>query len=240
MLRTNYADRLTAEEVLEHPWLQTMVKMQKDKQEEKQEVETMAKLVQISNPAILNSMRFYQRKSNVLHDEVLKLLGDCNYLNVNQREALKDFLTATDQNSDNKISKDELLTALKKVDDEITMKDVNSIFMSLDIDKDGTVSYEELLTSRINRKLKSKESRLKKVFTSFDYNDDGKITVKELEAAWESVQRNSVKKNDFAAIIKEVDINGDGMIDYEEFLLAFDKSRRNSAKANVVSVKINE
>eukprot|EP01084_Bolivina_argentea_P153810 268164_1 len=219
MLRKNYADRITSEEILEHPWLKCNEILGIS---DSNKIESTTKLINISNPAILNSLRFY-KKQNVLQGEVLNLLSQCKYLNRHQQNSLKEFLMATDENKDDKIEPKELFCALQKIDKDITMQDVQSIFHSIDANNDGFVSYDELLSTRINRKLKSKESRLKKVFKSFDYNGDGKITLSELKAVWESVIKGSANSCDFKKLIKEVDTNNDGTIDYEEFMAVFGK-----------------
>ena len=130
------------------------------------------------------------------------------------------------------MSKNELFEALKRVDNDVKLEDIDSIFTTIDANKDGFVNYDELLTSRINRKLKSKEARLRKLFMSFDYDGDGTITVKELQATWESVHNQTSKSIDFQGIIQEVDKNNDGKIDYEEFLSAFGKLNTNSMEAS--------
>merc|ERR1712204_43830 len=144
--------------------------------------------------------------------------------NANQINSLKDFLSAADLNKDNEVDCDELSAALKKIDNEVTMTDIQSIFAAIDVNRDGVLSFDEIISARINRKLQSKESRLKKVFGSFDYNHDGMITERELEASWQSVMIHSDTKCNFKQIIHEVDKNYDGQIDYEEFLQAFTKS----------------
>lgn len=236
MLRTNAADRLSAEEILEHPWLKMKDTTQDvdadndnpDDAEPEVQRRMSQNLESISNPAVLNSLKFYRKNKSVLHEKVLELLTECNYLNSNQMGSLKDFLAAADEDGDGQISPTELLHALQRIDKDVTMKDAESIVQAIDADKNGFISFEEILSARINRKLKSKESRLRKVFQSFDFNSDGKVTAQELEAAWESVFQESAQSVDFKDIVAAVDKDGDGAIDYEEFIAAFCKSRRGS------------
>jgi len=241
MMRTNAADRMTAEEILEHPWLKMGTDPIVAEQKESDEVDepeyrrTISQnLVRISNPAVLNALRFYKYDQTVLHSKVLDLLQECNYLNTNQMDSLKDFLSAADTNGDGQISPDELHHALKRIDPDVTLQDAKSIVVAIDADHNGYISFDEILSARINRKLKSKESRLRKVFQSFDYNGDGKITAMELEAAWESVFQESTESLDFKEIIEEIDKDGDGAINYEEFIAAFCKSRRGSMEKEKV------
>eukprot|EP01083_Nonionella_stella_P091643 256290_1 len=137
MLRTNHADRLTGEEVLEHPWLKNDAMLRVERTPSRSEVN----LVQILNPAILNSLRFDSGKKTVLHSQVLGLLGECRYLNKNQIDSLQDFLGAADKNEDGKISPKELLDALHNIDESITLQDVESIFTAIDANNDGYLSY---------------------------------------------------------------------------------------------------
>ena len=237
MLRKKTADRLTAEEILEHPWLKMNVvnpvitvdqKVDGDGPDPEFKRSVSQNLVQISNPAVLNSLKYYKQKRPVLCGKVVDLLSECNYLNSSQMGSLKDFLAAADEDGDGQISPIELHHALLRVDSDVTFKDAQSIVVAIDADHDGFISFDEILSARINRKLKSKESRLRKVFQSFDYDHDGKITAQELEAVWESVFQESAQSVDFKEIIAGVDKDGDGAIDYEEFISAFCKSRRGS------------
>lgn len=234
MLRSNAADRLTAEEILEHPWLKTNNAMigaadQKGNGDDPDPKLSM-KLVVISNPAVLNSLKFYRKKRPVLCEKVVDLLSECKYLNSHQMGSLKDFLAAADENGDGQISSVELHHSLQRVDPDVTFDDAQSIVAAIDADHNGLCSFDEILSARINRKLKSKESRLRKVFQFFDHDHDGKINAKELEAVWESVFRESARSLNFKEIISGVDQDGDGVIDYEEFISAFCKSGKGSLK----------
>jgi calcium-dependent protein kinase len=210
LLRTSLADRITAEEALEHPWLKG-ASCNNDK----------LTRVEIGNPTILKSIKGFKQKCG-LQAEILKLLRECNYLNASQVDSVKSFFEAADVNKDGKISFDELYQALKEIDPEITTKDAHSIIDSMDANHDGYMDYEELLSSRINRKLQSKEARLRKVFKALDLDDSGKISADELKAALESVSDAvKVPRSKCLELIQEVDVNHDGEIDFEEFISVF-------------------
>lgn len=172
------------------------------------------------NVSMLNSLRGFNHRSN-LQEKILQLLEKCHYLNSNQTKSVNAFFCAADTDGNGVISMDELYTALKKVDENITKKDAQNILSSVDINNDGYITYEELLNTRISRKLQSSESRLKKVFQLLDYDKSGKISVVELKAAMTTIPSIDITDDEYRELISEADINGDGEIDFEEFVQMF-------------------
>eukprot|EP00483_Globobulimina_turgida_P002136 UN02138 len=212
LLRTNVADRMTAEEALEHPWINTNNTQTLNRN--RNEI--------IMNPTIIHSLQSY-KKHCALQSEILKILRECNYLNSLQMKSVKDFFDVADKNSDGKISANELYDALQIIDKDVSLTDAKSILCSLDANNDGYMDWDELLSSRINRKLQSKEERLRKVFKALDLDRSGKISADELKSALESINDNKskVKIQQCMQLIKDADLNNDGEIDFEEFITMF-------------------
>ena len=219
LLRTNVADRMTAEEALEHPWI---------KESDLNDLSTDAlkrNVFKFMNPTIIHSLHGYKNHC-ALQSEILKILKECNYLNSSQMKSVKEFFDAADVNKDGKISEQELFEALKTIDGDITIKDTKSILCSLDANNDGYMDWDELLSSRINRKLQSKEERLRKVFKALDLDNSGKISADELKAALESINdMKTIKIEKCMELIKDADLNNDGEIDFEEFITMFQNQK---------------
>jgi len=217
LLRTNVADRMTAEEALEHPWINSL-----GGDNDINDNKTLKlRRVSIVNLTIIHSLQGY-RHHCALQSEILKILRECNYLNSSQMKAVKEFFDAADINGDGKISADELYDALKTIDKDINREDAQSILQSLDANNDGYMDWNELLSSRINRKLQSKEERLRKVFKALDLDNSGKISADELKAALESInEMKTIKIEECMKLISEADLNNDGEIDFEEFITMF-------------------
>jgi len=223
LLRKNVADRLTAEEALEHPWvahpLQNTATLSR---REKRQL--------LMNPTIIHSMAEYS-KPCALQSQILAILRECNYLNKAQTQSVKAFFDAADKDGDGRISELELFEALRSVDDEVTRDAAKEILAQMSHGGDY-MDWNALLSARINRKLHSKEERLRKVFRAFDLDDSGKISASELKAAAESVADDASKfidVADCAELIKDADVNGDGEIDFEEFIALFASPSRKKA-----------
>ncbi|ETO23432.1 calcium-dependent protein kinase [Reticulomyxa filosa] len=209
LLRTSVADRITAEEALEHPWMKEGTVLPADP------------LQRSAAPTVIKSMLTFRRNGG-LQAEILGLLKECNYLNPSQIDEVTEFFKAADTDANGLISREELHKALQKVDPHISDSDVDSIFRSMDANNDGFVDYDEMLTSRVNRKLQSKEERLRKVFQAIDLDDNGKISQEELKATLESATANvNISDTRIKELIEEADKNHDGEIDFEEFLALF-------------------
>lgn len=207
LLRKSIADRLTAEEVLEHPWLNKDV--------------PSAALHKITDASIAKAMMRYSRRTK-FQTEILHLLNECKYLSKNQLEMVRRSFQRMDRDGNGLLDKDEVHACLKDVDPRVQKEEVEQMFQAIDANNDGAVDYDELVTMRINKKLRSKESRLRKVFQALDKDGDGYVTTEELHQALDSVSDQPVTMEYCAALISEVDLNCDGRVSYEEFLKVWD------------------
>jgi calcium-dependent protein kinase len=159
LLKTDVAERYTAEEALDHPWLRGETASDKP----------IPFSVMNSLKAFNNRNKFKQR---ILHAMTNTLTDD-------QIELLKTTFKTLDKNGDGTITANEMKDAFG----ELSNEEVQAIIANADIDGDGTISYEELMMAAVQRKIMSKEERLLAVFRSIDKNGDGHITVDELKEA---------------------------------------------------------
>lgn len=192
-LTSDVAARMTAAEVLEHPWLNGSA-----------DENPMIELVAANLTTFLGTSK--------LKVGVLDLLVDS--MTDHEIDQLKLLFKEADVDGDGSISVQELVDVFKKngADNEDFLQKAKAVIANADIDGDGSISYEELLRSAVNRKLNSKEERLWRVFCMFDKDRDGAITTAEISEVLK------VSPSEAAKLLAEVDKNGDRTIDYEEFL----------------------
>jgi len=205
-LKTPIADRLTAEEALEHPWIAGKAAHGKL---------AAPKL----NSVVKSSMKFF-RPNCQLQSEILGVLSGCNYLSNSQVAAVKAAFKAMDKDGDGLITACELYHSLHRFDPDITKEDIQTIMLSVDANSNGVMDFDELLSSRINRKLTSKEERMRKIFRSLDRDGSNTLTAEEIKEVVMS-SNSGISLEKCKELIAEADTNKDGVIDYEEWLKIF-------------------
>jgi len=195
LLNLNTANRLTAAEALEHPWLTGKTASDKP---------IVTKVLQNLHD-FNNSNRFKQAVLSVM----------TTTLSEDDVAALKKSFTEMDENGDGEITVDELKRAMTKhsglFKGELKSDEVQRILKMADVNGDGVLNFQELMMTCVSRKLQNKEERLWEAFCKLDLNGDGKITAEEIASVVED-------KDKAAALIAEVDKNGDGVVDYDEFI----------------------
>eukprot|EP01006_Ploeotia_vitrea_P024628 TRINITY_DN57450_c1_g1_i2.p1 TRINITY_DN57450_c1_g1~~TRINITY_DN57450_c1_g1_i2.p1 ORF type:complete len:502 (+),score=270.42 TRINITY_DN57450_c1_g1_i2:409-1914(+) len=196
LLNPDAAQRLTAQEALDHPWLTG----------DKASADSLPTSVLKSLLEFNQSTRF---KHGLLHMLAQRLSDD------EAKELRKTFQTM-DLDGDGSITVEELEVALRKLSMPDT--DVASLMSTLDIDGDGKLSYEELIFTVLQRKLVAKEERIWQVFCEIDKNKDGLLEPAEIASAFGQDDAEKVK-----ALIAELDRDSNGRIDYDEFLSMFFK-----------------
>jgi len=195
LLNLNAANRYTAAEALEHPWLTGKTASDKP-------------IV----PKVLENLVQFDG-TNRFKQAVLSVMT--HTLSEDDVTALKRSFAEMDENGDGEITVDELKKAMSKqtglFKGELKGDEVQRILKMADVNGDGVLNFQELMMTCVSRKLKNKEERLWEAFCKLDLNGDGKITAQEIASVVED-------KDKAAALIAEVDKNGDGVVDYDEFI----------------------
>ncbi|KAH0449534.1 hypothetical protein IEQ34_020226 [Dendrobium chrysotoxum] len=197
MLDPNPKRRLSAQEVLDHPWLQNAKKAPNVNLGET----VRARLQQFS---VMN--KFKKRALRVVAE----------HLTVEEVAGIKEMFKKMDINNNGRITLEELKYGLHKHGHQIPDADVQILMEAADVDGDGTLEYGEFVALSIHLQKLGNDEHLHKAFAFFDQNKSGFIEIEELrDALKEDLGSNSEEV--INAIISDVDTDKDGKISYEEF-----------------------
>jgi len=214
MLDSDHAKRLTAAEVLEHPWM------------------TGEKASEKPMEHVMSELKSFQTNSR-FKSALLVSMGD--ELTADEIEELRKSFKKIDKNGDGNITVEELKEAIKALGSDTKMtQEMTNLMKMADLNGDGVLSYQELLAASVHRKLLNKEERLWVTFCKLDKNGDGTVSAAEIKEAL-GKDGESV-----AQMIKEVDKNGDGSVDYDEFLSMWLKEDRAKIESELPSTVVVE
>ena len=189
-------ERYTAQQVLDHPWIN------KEK-----------KFTTIDIEDILNQIKLYQKMDN-FEKKIISFIA--SRLNSNEIENLKNFFVFLDQNNDGKISYKEFCDGMAKISSEpIKEEEIKSFFDNIDTNEDGSLEYTEFIAACINNGFYLNKNNLKEIFDAIDKKKTGKISkdeiisVLELEETCPSIYEN---------YINQLEKDENGKIDFEQFI----------------------
>ncbi|RLN97954.1 hypothetical protein BBJ28_00008631, partial [Nothophytophthora sp. Chile5] len=192
LLLVDASKRLTAEEVLRHPWLSGSAP---------------------STTMTLNSNLFSSLKRFTGHNKLKKaalgLIAD-QATESDIAELKKQFMSI-DTDGNGVITVSELAEALREMGLGMIEEEVMDLVKGIDIDGDGLVDYPEFLAATMKRNLANQEEHLLNAFNYFDTTNTGQITKADLVQFMGSEEQAQ-------EIIDEVDVNGDGTISFDEFV----------------------
>ncbi|XP_027353283.1 calmodulin-2/4-like isoform X2 [Abrus precatorius] len=122
------------------------------------------------------------------------------------------------QSSKGCITIEELGTAIRSLDENPTVEELQIMMSEVDTDGSGTIEFGEFL-NLMARKMKETEAEedLKEAFRVFDKDEDGYISPSELRCVMITIGER-VTGEELEQMVKEADLDGDGLIDYEEFV----------------------
>ncbi|PKA63371.1 Calcium-dependent protein kinase 3 [Apostasia shenzhenica] len=197
MLRPDPKERLSAIEVLNHPWISV-------------DGEASDKPIDIT---VLTRMKHF-RAMNKLKKVALKVIAE----NLSEEEimGLKEMFKSMDTDNSGTITYEELKAGLPKLGSKLSESEVKQLMEAADVDGNGTIDYIEFITATMHMNRMEKEDHLYKAFEYFDEDRSGYITMDELEQALKKYNMGDAKT--IKEIIAEVDTDHDGRINYDEFV----------------------
>ncbi|KAL2320779.1 hypothetical protein Fmac_029748 [Flemingia macrophylla] len=197
MLDPDPRRRLTAQEVLDHPWLQNAKKAPNVSLGET----VRARLKQFS---VMNKLK----------KRALRVIAE--HLTVEEAAGLKEGFQLMDTSNRGKINIDELRAGLHKLGHQVPDADLQILMEAGDVDRDGHLDYGEFVAISVHLRKMGNDDHLRKAFQFFDKNQSGHIEIEELrDALCDEIESNSEEV--INAIMHDVDTDKDGMISYEEF-----------------------
>ncbi|GAV57294.1 Pkinase domain-containing protein/EF_hand_5 domain-containing protein [Cephalotus follicularis] len=197
MLNPDPKQRLTAQQVLDHPWLQHAKKAPNVSLGET----VKARLKQFS---VMNKLK----------KRALRVIAE--HLSVEEAAGIKEAFQLMDTSKRGKINIEELRAGLHKLGNQIADADVQILMEAGDVDRDGHLDYGEFVAISVHLRKMGNDEHLHKAFGFFDQNKSGYIEIEELRGALaDEIDTNSEEV--INAIMHDVDTDKDGRISYDEF-----------------------
>ncbi|KAL9691238.1 hypothetical protein QQ045_011657 [Rhodiola kirilowii] len=196
MLTPDPKKRLTAAQVLEHPW----IRVGGDATDKP------------LDSAVLSRMKQF-RAMNKLKQLALKVIAE----NLSEEDitGLKSMFSNMDTDKSGTITYEELKSGLARLGSKLSEVEVKQLMEAADVDGNGTIDYIEFITATMHRHKLERDENLYNAFQFFDKDSSGFITRDELESAMK--QYGMGDEATIREIISEVDTDNDGRINYEEF-----------------------
>ncbi|KAK8617264.1 hypothetical protein V6N13_080182 [Hibiscus sabdariffa] len=197
MLEPDPKLRLTAKQVLEHPWLQNAKKAPNV---------PLGDVVK-SRLKQFSMMNRFKRKA-------LRVIAE--FLSVEEVEDIKVMFNKMDTDNDGIVSIEELKAGFKNFGSQLAESEVQMLIEAVDANGKGTLDYGEFLAISLHLQRMANDEHLRKAFSFFDKDGNGFIDPDELrDALMEDGSDDCTNvAND---IFQEVDTDKDGRISYDEF-----------------------
>ncbi|KAI4336435.1 hypothetical protein L6164_014964 [Bauhinia variegata] len=195
MLDQNPKKRLTAHEVLSHPWI----------------VDDNVAPDKPLDSAVLSRLKQFSAM-NKLKKMALRVIAE--RLSEEEIGGLKELFKMIDTDNSGTITFDELKDGLKRVGSELMESEIRDLMDAADIDNSGTIDYGEFIAATVHLNKLEREENLLSAFSYFDKDSSGYITIDEIQQACKEFGLADVHIDE---MIKEIDQDNDGQIDYGEF-----------------------
>ncbi|KAL0338181.1 UNVERIFIED_CONTAM: Calcium-dependent protein kinase [Sesamum angustifolium] len=198
MLEPDAKLRLTAKQVLEHPWLQNAKKAPNV---------PLGDVVK-SRLKQFSLMNRFKRKA-------LRVIAD--FLSNEETEGIKEMFARIDTDNDGTVSTEELKAGLQKFNSQLPESEVEMLIEAVETNGKGTLDYGEFLAISLHLQRMANDEHLHKAFSYFDKDGNGYIEPDELRDALmeDGADDSTDVAND---IFQEVDTDKDGRISYDEFV----------------------
>ncbi|XP_057951540.1 calcium-dependent protein kinase 10-like [Malania oleifera] len=198
MLEPDPRKRLTAQQVLEHSWLQNAKKAPNV---------PLGDIVRARLKQFSAMNRFKKKAMRVI----------AQHLSVEEVEVIRDMFTLMDTDNDGKVTYEELKAGLRKVGSQLAEPEIKLLMEVADVDGNGVLDYGEFVAVTIHLQRMENDEHFRRAFVFFDKDGSGYIEMEELQEslADDTGETDAEVLND---IMREVDTDKDGRISYEEFV----------------------
>eukprot|EP00933_Yihiella_yeosuensis_P005288 TRINITY_DN10977_c0_g3_i1.p1 TRINITY_DN10977_c0_g3~~TRINITY_DN10977_c0_g3_i1.p1 ORF type:complete len:485 (+),score=150.93 TRINITY_DN10977_c0_g3_i1:53-1507(+) len=203
LLKMNPKDRYTAEQALNHVWVEKKA--------------PKAENVPIQQ-GFVDKLRGF-RGQNKLKKAALHVIA--NQMGEEQIKQLKDIFLSLDNNGDGKLTIKEMRDGLAKSDLKEIPADFQAIMDGIDADGSGVIDYTEFLAATLDKKSYVREDACWSAFKEFDKDGSGKISRDELAKVLcnDEVKKHKADNVNLDELMKELDTDGDGEISFDEFMV---------------------
>ncbi|CAD5187771.1 unnamed protein product [Musa acuminata subsp. malaccensis] len=201
MLVRDPSKRLTAHEVLCHPWVQ---------------IDGVAPDKPLDS-AVLSRLKHFSAM-NKLKKMALRVIAA--NLSEDEIAGLKEMFKMIDTDNSGQITFEELKVGLERVGAKLKESEIYALMQAADVDNSGTIDYDEFIAATLHLNKIEKEDHLFAAFQYFDKDGSGYITADELQQACEEFGMGDVRLEE---MIREADQDNDGRIDYNEFVAMMQK-----------------
>ncbi|KAK8960771.1 Calcium-dependent protein kinase 8 [Platanthera guangdongensis] len=197
MLDPNPQARLSAQQVLEHPWLQNA---------------SSAPNIPLGEAVRSRLKQFLVM--NKFKKKALRIVAE--QLPSEEINGIKQVFHMMDKDKNGTLTLEELQEGFHEIGQPVLEPDVRMLLEAADIDGNGTLDCDEFLTVSLHLKKVSSEQHLPKAFDYFDKDGSGYIEIDELR---EALGESHLDPDDevIREIISDVDKDKDGKISYQEF-----------------------
>ncbi|XP_062212083.1 calcium-dependent protein kinase 9-like isoform X2 [Phragmites australis] len=198
MLQMDPKKRPTAQQVLEHPWLQNARK---------------APNVPLGDVVRVRLQQF--STMNKFKKKAMRVIAE--HLSVEEVEVIRDMFALMDTDKDGRVTLQELKAGLKKVGSKLAEPEMELLMDAADVDGNGYLDYGAFVAITIHLQRLSNDGHLRTAFLFFDKDSSGYIERAELADALadESGHTDDAALNN---VLREVDTDKDGRISFEEFV----------------------
>ncbi|OIW21817.1 hypothetical protein TanjilG_11552 [Lupinus angustifolius] len=213
MLDRNPKTRLTAHEVLCHPWI----------------VDDNIAPDKPLDSAVLTRLKQFSAM-NKLKKVALRVIAE--RLSEEEIAGLKELFKMIDTDKSGTITFDELKDGLKRVGAELLESEIKDLMDAADIDNSGTIDYGEFIAATLHLNKLEREENLMLVFSYFDKDGSGYITIDKIQQACKDFGMNDIHIDE---MVKEIFHDGDGQINYDEFAAMIRKNNGGTGRRTMRS-----
>ncbi|XP_052174782.1 calcium-dependent protein kinase 30-like isoform X2 [Diospyros lotus] len=198
MLEPDPRKRLTAQQVLEHPWIRNAKKA--------------------PNVPLGDIVRARLKQFSVMNrfkKKALRVIAE--HLSVQEVEVIRDMFMLMDTDNNGKVTYEELRAGLRKVGSQLAEPEMKLLMDAADVDGNGVLDYGEFVAVTIHLQKMENDAHFRQAFIFFDKDGSGFIELHELQEALTD-ESGEIDADVLNEIMREVDTNKDGKISYDEFV----------------------